>query len=57
MPGAANTPTRQPSPALVAATEGRLRPLVGQRFPLAEASAAHAAITARSTIGKTVLIP
>ncbi len=43
--------------ALAAAAEGRLVPAVGQRFPLAEAAAAHAAIEARATIGKTVLIP
>jgi len=48
---------RQTREALTAAAEGRLRPFVGQRFPLAEASAAHAAITARATVGKSVLIP
>ncbi|WP_055585268.1 zinc-binding dehydrogenase [Streptacidiphilus griseoplanus] len=48
---------RQTREALVAAAEGRLRPVVGQRFPLAEASAAHAAITSRATVGKTVLLP
>lgn len=48
---------RQTREALTAAADGRLRPLVGQRFSLAEASVAHAAITARATVGKTVLIP
>lgn len=48
---------RQTREALAAAAEGRLRPLVGQRFSLAEASDAHAAITARATVGKTVLVP
>lgn len=48
---------RQTREALTAAAEGRLRPLVGQRFPLAGASAAHTAITARATVGKTVLLP
>jgi NADPH:quinone reductase len=43
--------------ALAAAASGRLVPLVGQRFPLAEAAAAHAAIEARATVGKTVLVP
>jgi NADPH:quinone reductase len=43
--------------ALAAAAEGRLVPLVGQRFPLAEAAAAHGAIEARATVGKTVLVP
>jgi NADPH:quinone reductase len=43
--------------ALAAAASGALIPLVGQRFPLAEAAAAHAAIEARATVGKTVLVP
>jgi NADPH2:quinone reductase len=43
--------------ALAAAASGRLVPLVGQRFPLAEAAAAHAAIEGRATVGKTVLVP
>ena len=42
--------------ALGAAAEGRLIPAV-QRFPLADAATAHAAIEARATIGKVVLIP
>jgi NADPH2:quinone reductase len=42
--------------ALAAAAEGRLVPLV-QRFALDQAAAAHAAIQARATVGKTVLIP
>jgi NADPH2:quinone reductase len=41
--------------ALVEATGGRLRPIIGQRFPLARAAAAHAAIQSRATIGKTLL--
>lgn len=40
-----------------AATEGRLRTFVGRRFPLDQAAAAHAAITGRKTVGKTVLEP
>ncbi len=42
--------------ALAAAASGRLVPVV-QRFALADAAAAHEAIEARTTIGKTVLIP
>jgi NADPH2:quinone reductase len=35
---------------------GRLVPLT-QRFPLAQAAAAHTALEARATVGKTVLVP
>ena len=41
--------------ALAAAAAGQLRPLIGQVYPLAEAAAAHAAIEARQTTGKTLL--
>jgi NADPH2:quinone reductase len=41
--------------ALTEAAEGRLRPVIGQRFPLAEVAAAHAAIQSRATVGKTLL--
>ncbi|HKZ13396.1 MAG TPA: zinc-binding dehydrogenase [Solirubrobacterales bacterium] len=43
--------------ALAAASNGSLRPLIGARLPLAEAAAAHHAIEARETIGKTLLAP
>ena len=42
--------------ALAEAEAGRLRPLVGQTFPLERAADAHAAIESRQTIGKTLLI-
>jgi NADPH2:quinone reductase len=42
--------------ALREASEGRLAPVIGQRFPLDRAADAHAAIAARETIGKTLLI-
>lgn len=43
--------------ALELAARGALRPVVGQTFPLERAAAAHAAIEARTTIGKTLLLP
>lgn len=39
------------------AATGALRPIIGATHPLTEAAAAHAAIEARTTIGKTILIP
>lgn len=41
--------------ALAQAAAGRLRPVIGQRFPLASAADAHAAIESRATVGKTLL--
>jgi NADPH2:quinone reductase len=41
--------------ALAAGAAGRLRPVIGQRFPLERAADAHAAIESRATIGKTLL--
>jgi NADPH2:quinone reductase len=41
--------------ALTEAAAGRLRPVIGQRFPLERAADAHAAIEARATLGKTLL--
>jgi NADPH2:quinone reductase len=43
--------------ALALAAAGRLRPVIGQRFPLGRAADAHRAIEARQTVGKTILIP
>jgi NADPH2:quinone reductase len=40
---------------LAEAAGGRLRPVIGQRFPLERAADAHAAIEARATVGKTLL--
>jgi NADPH2:quinone reductase len=42
--------------ALHAAAAGHLKPVVGQWFALANAAAAHAAIEARATLGKTLLV-
>lgn len=41
--------------ALAEAVAGRLRPVIGQVFPLGRAVDAHAALAARSVIGKTLL--
>lgn len=41
--------------ALAEAAAGRLRPTIGQRFPLVRAADAHRAIESRRTIGKTLL--
>jgi NADPH2:quinone reductase len=41
--------------ALAEAAAGRLRPVIGQRFPLERAADAHAAIESRRTVGKTLL--
>jgi NADPH2:quinone reductase len=36
---------------------GKLRIDIRQRFPLAEAAAAHTALEARRTTGSTILLP
>jgi NADPH2:quinone reductase len=43
--------------ALDEARHGRLRPVIGQTYPLARAADAHRAIEARATTGKTLLLP
>lgn len=57
---------RRADPALVARTalpamellrQRRVRPVVGEALPLAEAAAAHRRLVARQTVGKLVLIP
>ncbi len=42
--------------ALAEAASGRLRPVIGQTFPLERAAAAHAAMEARGVIGTTLLL-
>lgn len=42
--------------ALAAAAEGELRPEVSSQFPLAKAADAHAALEARQTVGKVILV-
>jgi NADPH:quinone reductase len=42
--------------ALAEAAAGRLKPVIGQTFPLERAADAHAAMEARTTLGKTLLI-
>jgi NADPH2:quinone reductase len=41
--------------ALAEAAAGRLRPVIGQTFPLERAADAHEAIESRATVGKTLL--
>lgn len=43
--------------ALDKAAGGEIRAVVGQTFPLDQAHDAHAAVEARETVGKTVLLP
>jgi NADPH2:quinone reductase len=43
--------------ALAQAAAGRLVPVVGSRFPLADASQAHTALENRATTGKVILVP
>ncbi|WP_405815917.1 zinc-binding dehydrogenase [Streptomyces sp. NBC_01390] len=42
--------------AITEAAAGRLRPLIGQTFPLRQAAEAHAAIEGRTVVGKTLLL-
>jgi NADPH:quinone reductase len=42
--------------ALDEAAAGRLRPVIGQRYPLERAADAHAAMASRATVGKTLLV-
>jgi NADPH2:quinone reductase len=42
--------------ALAEAAAGRIRPIIGQTFPLSEAADAHAAIEDRRVFGKTLLL-
>ena len=42
--------------ALAEAAAGRLRPVIGQTFPLEKAADAHTAIEARQVVGKTLLL-
>lgn len=43
--------------ALEQAAAGRIKPTIGQTFPLERAADAHAAIAARTTPGRTLLLP
>ena len=48
--------TRLTERALALAAEGRIRPVIGQTFPLSGAAQAHAAIEGRGVFGKTLLL-
>jgi len=47
---------RQTEAAMAEAAAGRIRPVIGQTFPLARAADAHAAIEGREVFGKTLLL-
>ncbi len=40
----------------VMAAAGRIRPVIGQTFPLERAADEHAALEARAVVGKTLLL-
>ena len=42
--------------ALAEAAAGRIRPVIGQAFPLARAAEAHTALEARTAVAKTLLL-
>ncbi|PSK89676.1 NADPH2:quinone reductase [Murinocardiopsis flavida] len=47
----------QVAEALELAVAGRLRPVIGQTYPLERAAEAHTALAARTTVGKSLLLP
>jgi NADPH2:quinone reductase len=48
---------RRAAAALAAAADGRIRPVIGQEYPLADAAGAHAALESRTAVAKTLLRP
>jgi NADPH2:quinone reductase len=48
---------RRAAAALAAAADGRIRPVIGQEYPLAGAADAHAALESRTAVAKTLLRP
>jgi NADPH2:quinone reductase len=48
---------RRTEQALAEAAAGRIAPVIGRTFPLAQAREAHAAIERRDVFGKTLLLP
>ncbi len=38
-------------------SQGKIRPVLGHTFPLAQARAAHELISSRASFGKVVLVP
>jgi NADPH2:quinone reductase len=50
-------PVAGPGQVIVAVAAGRIRPVIGQAFPLDQATAAHVAIETRTVTGRTLLSP
>ncbi len=48
---------RRAAAALAAAAAGRIRPVIGQEYPVARAAGAHAALESRTAVAKTLLRP
>ncbi|MUL44056.1 zinc-binding dehydrogenase [Streptomonospora sp. PA3] len=57
LPMAPGDHTRLTGAALAEAAADRLRPTIGQTFPLGQASEAHRAVEQRAVVGKTLLLP
>jgi NADPH2:quinone reductase len=55
-PGDAERLAERAKRALAEAAAGRIRPIIGQTFPLERAADAHAAIESRDVLGKTLLL-
>jgi NADPH:quinone reductase-like Zn-dependent oxidoreductase len=55
--GSKNAPVTELRKVMGLVAEGKLKPVIHQSFPLAEAAAAHRAVESREIFGKVVLLP